>query len=133
MPIRNVYLRSGDIEIPAAIVMLDNDKSAARKVIEARLRYIDNKLGVESGSILRVDDSAYREIEDLTEGNPGFVLYIMRRLLPRAEQLEKTRPYVITGEHVKQLHTSKEEFEAWWDSPLKNATVIELKPWYEQE
>ncbi|MBD3361704.1 hypothetical protein GF358_02850 [Candidatus Woesearchaeota archaeon] len=117
----------------AKVIRLEPSADHMRAVIQKRLNFAESQCGVEPGSLIQVTDSAYQAIADVTQASPGLALEVMKMVMPSAEQMAQNHPYVITEDHIKKLGLTYDALCEYWDSPLRRATVIHVKPWYEQE
>ena len=117
----------------ATVIRMEPSADHMKAVIQKRLDFTESKCGVKSGSLIQITDSAYQAIADVTQANPGLALEVMRMVMPSAKHMAQKRPYVITEDHIKKLGLTYETLCTYWDSPLRGATVIRMKPLYGQE
>lgn len=122
-----------DLLKDATVINFESSAGHMKAVIQKRLDLAERKCGVEPGSLLQVTDSAYQAIADLTQSSVGLALEVMKLVTPSTEQMTQHLPYVITEDHINELGLTYEALCKHWDSPLRGATIIEMKPWYEQE
>lgn len=115
------------------VISLEPSADHMRTAIQKRLNFVEKQSGVEPGSLIQVTDSAYQAIADVTQDSIGLALEVMKMVMPSSEQLAQNHPYVITDDNIKKLGLTYEALCEHWDSPLRGATVIDVKPWYEQE
>lgn len=88
--------------------------SLVRPFIQKRLDFAHRAAGLEPDTMVRFDDSAFKALEEITHGNPGFIQYACQFVMPFGEQPPKELPYVITGEMVQHAGITREGFEKWW-------------------
>lgn len=112
-------------EVKVGITHLTQDPSMIRPLIQKRLDYAHELSRKKPDSMIKLDESAYKALEEITKGNPGFALYIMKYAIPGAKELSKSKlPYVITGEHIRNLGITLGEYE---NNPLPlSAGVISV-------
>jgi hypothetical protein len=111
----------------AHTIKIDSSVDHVKGVLQKRIEYAETTLKVPSGSLIQVTDSAYQSIADLTHNSPGLALEVLRRVLPSAEQLAQTHPYIITEDQIANLGMTYEDLCAYWNSPFRGATVVHLK------
>jgi hypothetical protein len=121
-----------DLLKDAKVISLEPSAGHMKTAIQKRLKFAESQSGVEPGSLIQVTDSAYQAIADVTQTSIGLALEVMKMVMPSSEQLAQNRPYVITDDHIKKLGLTYEALCEYWDSPLRGAAVIHVKPWYEQ-
>ena len=114
------------------IIEMIEDPAMVRPVIEKRLRLAEALAGLPAGQGVRFDDSAYAAIAAITGGNPGFTLEVTKQVLAKVEAERPQLPCVVTGTDVENLGLTRDALEANWDNPLRRASVLHLKPWWER-
>ena len=122
----------GDLLQDATVIRLEPSADQMRAAIEKRIEFAEKMCRVKPGGLIQVTDSAYQEIADLTHGSVGLALEVMKMVLPSAQQLGQTRPYVVNEERIRELGLTFEALCEYWDNPLRQAHAIHMKPWYER-
>jgi hypothetical protein len=115
-----------DIEV---IRMKDPSIDFMKQVIQKRFDYAARLAGTEPGSILRIDESGYQAISEVSHNNPGLSLLLVQRVLestPKPDQY----PFIITGEYVRSFGYTHARLCEEWDT--RDVTVIQIKPWWEK-
>lgn len=115
------------------VVRIEPTFDHMRGVIQRRLEFAEEQCGVQPGSLIQVTDSAYQAIAEVTQCSPGLALEVMKMIMRSAEQRHQNHPYTVTEDHVRNLGLTYEALCEYWDSPLREATVIQVKPWCKQE
>lgn len=127
MGIDKIVIEIGEERTEVDVVRIKNNPSMARRVIQKRLDYAHRLCGAKPDSIVKIDDSAYSVIEQITQGNPGFALYAIMMINPSHQELEKSeKPYIITEEYVRNTRITQSGFEQWWELG-RDIEVLEIK------
>ncbi len=121
-----------DLPSGVEIIRLESSLDVIRGVIQKRLDFAAEISGFKSEDLIQITDSAYREIARVTKASPGLALEVMKRVMPSEEQMSQNLPYIITEDHIKKLGLTYEGLSKYWDNPLRGATFINVKPWYEE-
>ena len=101
------------------------------KAVQKRLDFVTAQAGLPPDQApLKLDESAFARLEELSNNSIGLALLALRltfqRVLP-----SKTMPCTLTAADIDSLGITTEDLEQLWDDPLRDAVVIEVKPWWE--
>lgn len=121
-----------DTENRVTVIRMEDDPELTRPVIEKRLRLAEEIAGLPKGGGANFDDSAYAAIAAITNGNPGLTLEVAKKVINKVQTERPQLPFVVTGADVESLGITREALEANWDNPMRNAHVINMKPWWEE-
>lgn len=125
MSIEHKIINHNGQETKVDVIRIKDDSSMVRPVISRRLNFVHKLMGVAPDSVMKVDDSGYQEIAQQTGGNIGFALYLLNQAIPSPETLSKSPlPYVITGEQIRNLGKTFEDYAAWEDCGKPTAIHI---------
>ena len=121
-----------DLSSGVEIIRLESSLDVIRGVIQKRLDFAAELSGFNSEDLIQITDQAYKEIAEVTRYSPGLALEVMKMVMPSEKQMSQTLPYIITEDHIKKLGLTYEKLCKHWDNPLRGATFINVKPWYEE-
>ncbi len=104
------------------------DNDTLHQMLDARLNYAHHLAQAPPQSLMIIDESAYHALFALAQGNPGYMFYTFRRVLSSDQvRQSKERPYVVDADDIREASTSLESYQAWQDSPLKRAVVLDVE------
>jgi hypothetical protein len=112
---------------------LNPSEEAVRRVIDKRIGFTESRMSVAPGSLIKIDDSGYKAICELTQNSIGLALEVVKAALPDPKKLAEESPYIITKERIKALGLTYENLREYWNGSLmsRGLHIIEVKPWWE--
>jgi len=120
-------------DVQMHVVELRAEQGFIRRAIQARLDFISKLEGVPSDQApLQLDDSAFTRLEELSQNSVGLALLALRLTCERVLSA-RSLPCTLTAADVDNLGMSSEDLEELWDHPLRDAAIVEVKPWWERE
>jgi hypothetical protein len=117
--------------VPVDVLPLPDERGFVRKVIQKRLDYADRLLGLEPGSTVTFDDSAYGRIEEMSGNNPKYALKIFERICQMAQERREPIPFTVTADHINQTGFTREMLEQASDLAF-DMRVIHVEPWWQR-
>ncbi|HLC76410.1 MAG TPA: hypothetical protein VJB82_04830 [Candidatus Peribacterales bacterium] len=117
-----------DGQTPHRVITMDESPSMVRPLVESRLRLFEKKGNLSPNSTFNLDDSAYTVLEQMTNGNPAYTLFLVREALENACRANVPLPHMLTAADITSLGITQEDFKQYWDSQLRNVdyAIIEI-------
>jgi hypothetical protein len=117
--------------VPVEVLPLPNEKGIVKAVIQKRLGYAHEMLGIKPEDGITFDDSAYARIEEISGGNPKYALRIFEYVCKMAQKRREHVPFTVTADHVDQTGFTREMFERAPDMAF-DVNVIYTTPWWQK-
>ena len=121
--------RSDELSKGIKVVRIPDEPSNIREAIQKRLDSTAQSAG-STESPLTIDDGGFKVLEEISRGNIDFALYAFRKVI-EAVMGNKELPCTITADDIRGLGLTYEQIDAIWDSPERDAIIINAKPWWE--